>query len=41
MPPRDQPERRPRGSTPAGYRTQLLQRLRDRAIKEGVAADRL
>ena len=41
MPPRERPARPPRGSTPAGYRTQLLQRLRDRAAKEGIAADRL
>ncbi len=45
MPPsRDRSERpaRPtRGSTPAGYRAQLLQRLRDRAAAERVTVDRL
>src|SRR5687767_3928813 len=42
MPPlRDRPARPPRGSTPAGFRAQLLQRLRDRAAAEGIAADRL
>jgi hypothetical protein len=42
MPPsRDRAARLPRGSTPAGFRSQLLQRLRDRAAAEGVTADRL
>ena len=40
-PPRNRAGRLPRGSTPAGFRTQLLQRLRDHANAEGVAANRL
>jgi hypothetical protein len=38
MPPREGPRR---GSTPAGFREQLLQRLRSRARQEGVAVQRL
>ena len=41
MPPGDRSRRPPRGSTPAGYREQVLRRLRDRASAENVAADRL
>jgi hypothetical protein len=38
MPPR---ERVPRGSTPAGFRAQLLEKLRNRARQENVAVQRL
>src|SRR5687767_14973047 len=41
MPPGERSRRPLRGSTPAGYREQVLRRLRDRASAENVAADRL
>src|SRR5437870_5435379 len=34
-------ERTPRGSTPVGFREQLLQRLRNRSRDEGIAVQRL